>query len=455
MLGVFHVQTAVCFGKRTTGEAFQAVFIPMIFLPKLAFEKDLKYVGPIDWTAEAAKGNKKSTVREWGHAIVFAVVAASIIRTFFFEAYTIPTPSMEKTLLVGDYLFVSKISYGAKLPETPVAMPFVHHTLPLTKATPAYLEWLQLPYFRLPGFGQVKRFDPVVFNYPEGDTVFVDQQAQGFNQCIRDDAYKNFGPNFTEEQFNQQKLFALQNQKYVVRPNDKKENYIKSCVGLPGENLEVRAGIVYINGKAAETPEHMQYGYNVKFSGPVDPNVLRERFNITEKDAQGTDSPDVINIAMEAKTAEELKNSGMVSMVERSITPRGFYLDKNLGTFPNNRNFDWSEDFYGPIHIPKAGETINISAANLPIYEKAIRDYEHNTLSVSNGTILINGKAATSYTFKQNYYWMMGDNRHRSADSRFWGFVPEDHIVGKAVFIWFSKDDVTGIRWNRIFSFAK
>ncbi len=455
MLGVFHVQTASSFDKRTTGEAFQAVFIPMIFLPKLAFSEDLNYVGPIDWKVEAAKGHKKGFAREWGHAIVFAVVAASIIRSFFFEAYTIPTPSMEKTLLVGDYLFVSKVSYGPKLPETPVAMPFVHHTLPFTTATPAYLEWLQLPYFRLPGFGDVKRFDPVVFNFPDGDTILVDNQVQGFNQCARDRAAQVFGGNFTEEQFNQAKKYMLENQKYVVRPNDKKENYIKSCVGLPGENLEVKSGVVYINGKKAETPEHMQYGYNLQFSGPVNPETLKAQYNISVNDFQGTAQQDVFNVAMEASTAERLKASGIVSFIERAVTPKGFYLDKGLQTFPNHRNFDWSEDFYGPIHIPQAGEKIAISMANLPLYEKAIRDYEHNKLEVVNGAIVINGTPATSYTFKQNYYWMMGDNRHRSADSRFWGFVPEDHIVGKAVFIWFSKDSETGIRWNRLFSFAK
>lgn len=454
MLAVFNVQTASSFNRRSNGDNLQAIFIPMIFLPRLAFDKNLSYVGPIDWKAQQAKGVKKGFGREWGHAIVFAVVAASIIRTFFFEAYTIPTPSMEKTLLVGDYLFVSKLSYGAKLPETPVAMPFVHHTLPFTVATPAYLEWLQLPYLRLPGFGSVKRFDPVVFNFPDGDTVFVANQAQGFNQVIRDKAVAMFGPNFTDAQFAEAKQFALKNDQYVVRPNDKKENYIKSCVGLPGENLEVRSGQVFINGKAAETPEHMQYGYNLKFAGPVDPTTLKLQFNISVSDFQGTAEPDVYNVALEPATAERLKVGGIVSFIERSITPLGFYLDKGLQTFPNNRNYNWSEDQYGPIHIPKKGEKIDLNLGNLPLYEKIIRDYECNTLTVSNGAISINGKIVSSYTFKQNYYWMMGDNRHRSADSRFWGFVPEDHIVGKAVFIWFSKDPETGVRWKRLFSLA-
>lgn len=458
MLGVFHVQTSSSFGKWSTSDYLMAVFLPMIFLPQLAYSKGLKYTGPIDWKAETARGNKKPFLTEWGHAIVFAVVAASIIRSFFFEAFTIPSPSMEKSLLVGDYLFVSKVSYGPKLPETPVAMPFVHHTLPGTKATPAYLEWLQLPYFRLPGFGQVERFDPVVFNFPDGDTVMVDQQDQGMNQIVRGAAREQFGENFTPAQFNETKQFILSNYKWVVRPTDKKENYIKSCVGLPGENLEVRAGVVMINGKAIETPEHYQSAYDVVFKSEPNYEFFKKEYNITffdgpNKDAYGAGLQ--WNIAMEQSTADKLKASGLVASIEKAITPKGAYTKGALNVFPNDRRYDWSEDFFGPIHIPKEGESVSINVNNLPLYEKIIRDYEHNTLSLEGNTILINRKPASSYKFKQNYFWMMGDNRHRSADSRFWGFVPEDHIVGKAVFIWFSTDPVSGVRWNRIFHFAK
>ncbi len=296
----------------------------------------------------------------------------------------------------------------------------------------------------------------MVFNFPDGDTVIVADQKQGLNQHARDLAARNAADSgrFTDEEFYQAKQFLLANQKTVIRPNDKKENYIKSCVGLPGENLEVKNGLVFINGKQAEMPEHMQYGYNVKFASTPDWNMLKKQFNISyATDVQP--GGDIYNIALEAKTAEALKTSGIASVVERNITPKGYYLNFGLQTFPNNRQYDWSEDQFGPIHIPKAGEVMNLTLLNLPIYEKAIRDYEHNTLDVRDGVIIINGKPATSYKFKQDYYWMMGDNRHRSADSRFWGFVPEDHIVGKAVFIWFSKDPETGIRWNRLFSFAK
>lgn len=466
MLGVFHVQTASAFNKRSTSDALQAVFIPMIYLPMLAFGKEeLKYVGPIDWKLEEARGRKKGFFREWGHAIVFAVVAAVLIRTFTFEAYTIPTPSMEKTLLVGDYLFVSKLSYGTRLPETPVAIPFVHHTIPGTTATPAFLEWLTLPYYRLPGFGHIERFDPVVFNYPEGDTVIVrndQQEANSFNQIVRNDAAKFYNWDFTNEEFSLVKENMLKNTKYLVRPNDKKENYIKSCVGLPGENLEIRDGVIFINGKAADQPEHYQTSYDVVFSSIPTPELLKSEYGITTSGPENDVAQyveDTVNIAMEPATAERLKVSGFVQSIVRHTTPKGFYNTPNIFgpyvIFPNHPAYDWTEDFFGPLHIPKAGEVIKIDLKNLPLYEKAIRDYEHNTLSVSNGNIMINGKVASEYKFKQNYYWMMGDNRHRSMDSRYWGFVPEDHVVGKAVFIWMSSDPITGIRWNRVFHLAK
>ncbi|MES2628201.1 MAG: signal peptidase I [Bacteroidota bacterium] len=331
MLAVFHVQTASSFNRRSASDSLQAVFIPMVFLPMLAYGDNLHYVGPIDWKAEAAKGNKKSFGREWGHAIVFAVVAAVLIRTFTFEAYTIPTPSMEKTLLVGDYLFVSKLSYGPKLPETPVALPFVHHTIPGTVATPAFLEWLKLPYYRLPGFGHVERFDPVVFNYPDGDTVLIvnnEQQPNGFNQIARMVTVQNYGMGYSSEQFEQVKKFLLENNKYVVRPVDKKENYIKSCIGLPGEELEVREGLVYINGKMIDTPAHSQGSYDVVFASNPDQAMMKSRYNITfggpENDVQQTGEL-TFNIALEPATAAALKTDGVATSVTKHITPKGYY----------------------------------------------------------------------------------------------------------------------------------
>jgi signal peptidase I len=452
MFAVLHIEIANAFGKRSFKDHLMATFLPFVFLPMLAFKETPEFVGPVKW-----KDHKKTMYQEWGHAIVFAVVAATIIRTFFIEAYTIPTPSMEKSLLVGDYLFVSKINYGPKLPNTPVAVPFTHHSLPLTAGTPAYLEWFKLPYFRLPGFGKVERFDPVVFNFPDGDTVLVAMQQQGLNQTSRDQAM-NFSENrgeYSGASVRRAKELLLKHEDYVVRPVDKKENYIKRCVGLPGEYLEVRSGMVYINDQAIEQPEDMQFGYIVKTKDRLNPTFLKQQFNITGSDIQYNSNTQAYHIPMSMDIAEKLSKLDFVISIEKEETQRGEYLKgARLPIFPNHPSYDWTEDFFGPLHIPKSGETIELNMENLPLYRKAITAYEKNTLEMKDGEIFINGELATSYTFKMDYFFMMGDNRHRSADSRFWGMVPEDHVVGKAVFIWFSKDAETGIRWNRIFSFA-
>ena len=449
MLAVMHVELASAFGKRSTKDHLMAIFLPFVLLPLLAKE-DPAYVGPIDW-----KKNKKNFAQEWGHAIVFAVVAATIIRTFFIEAYTIPTPSMEKSLLVGDYLFVSKVNYGAKLPNTPASVPFTHHTLPLTKGTPSYVEWFKLPYFRLPGLGKVERFDPVVFNFPEGDTVLIEMQEQGLNQNARDYAMQMTpGEPYNHENFVKAKKILLENKKWTVRPVDKKDNYIKRCIGLPGDNLEVRNGLVFIDGEKIETPEMMQYAYTVVTKDRLNLNNLKQQFNISPSDVYEIGN-NAYSIPLTNENFNKFKSLDFVVSVERDNTPKGYYANKGLRIFPNVPNYNWSEDNFGPLHLPKAGEKISLNLENLPLYRKAITAYEGNTLEVNNGQILINGKEAQNYTFKMDYFFMMGDNRHRSADSRFWGMVPEDHIVGKALFVWFSKDPYTGIRWDRIFSLAK
>ena len=449
MLAVMHVELASCFGKRTAKDHVMAIFLPFVFLPMLAKENPA-FVGAIDWKAQ-----KKTFAQEWGHAIVFAVVAATIIRTFFIEAYTIPTPSMEKSLLVGDYLFVSKVNYGAKLPNTPVSVPFTHHTLPLTKGTPSYLEWFSLPYLRLPGFGSVERFDPVVFNFPEGDTVLVDMQEQGLNQNARDYASQmRPGQLYSEKSFRESKNILLKNKDWTVRPVDKKDNYIKRCIGLPGDNYEVRQGEVYIDGKKIDSPEKMQYAFNIVTKDRFNLNMLKERYNISPSDVYEYGN-NQYNIPCTQEVANQLKATDIVISIERGVVPKGYYANKGLRVFPNHPKYDWSEDNFGPLHLPAKGESLNLTLENLPLYRKAITAYEGNSLEVKNGAIFINDKEVSSYTFKMNYYFMMGDNRHRSADSRMWGMVPEDHIVGKALFIWFSKDPYTGIRWDRIFSLAK
>lgn len=350
---------------------------------------------------------KKSLIREWTDAIVFAVIAATIIRTFFIEAYTIPTSSMEKSLLVGDFLFVSKVSYGPRIPMTPIAFPFAHHTMPMTESTPAYLDWIKLPYYRLPGFSKIKNNDVVVFNYPMED----------------------------------------------FRPVDKQENYIKRCVGIPGDKLEIRNEVLFVNGVAAEKPERMQFMYHVKTDGSdFNPKALKQ-LDITEG-GRASNMGD-FRIPLTKESFEKMKGFANVVSIDSMYEKNGEYADY---IFPHDPNIPWNVDNYGPIEIPKKDGAIALTIRNISIYKRAIETYEHNKVEIKNNKIYINDKEANSYSFKMDYYFMMGDNRHNSADSRFWGFVPEDHIVGKAVFIWLSLDQneknlFKKIRWNRLFRF--
>jgi signal peptidase I len=358
---------------------------------------------------------KKGFVREWVDAIVFAVIAATIIRLFLIEAYTIPTSSMEKSLLIGDFLFVSKVSYGPRIPNTPLAFPFAHHTMPGTRDMKSYLEWFKLPYMRLPGYTSIKNNDVVVFNYP----------MEGF------------------------------------RPVDKRENYIKRCVAIPGDVLEVKESILFINEEEAYQPEFGQTSYDVQTDGTGFNQLVLRKYDITEGGRVSNNGDFTLTMTKDAK--ENIAQLNNVKSVEPTIAEKGAYAEY---IFPNSdaelkstqsKKFFWNVDNFGPIIIPKKGETVELTAENLPIYERLITFYEHNDLKIEEDKIYINGLETTSYTFQMDYYFMMGDNRHNSADSRFWGFVPEDHIVGKAVFIWLSIDkDATKlfekIRWKRIFN---
>ncbi len=352
-------------------------------------------------------GQRKSATREWIDAIIFAVIAATIIRTFFIEAYTIPTPSMEKSLLVGDFLFVSKVSYGARIPNTPLSFPFAHHTLPVVGGK-SYLEWIKIGYHRLPGFGDVKKGDCVVFNWPA----------------------ENEG-----------------------RPVDKKENYIKRCVGVAGDTLEVRQREVYIDGKKVPSPINSQSSYHVVTDGTGFSEQAIQRIGLNDGEMM---SPIEFNFNLTKEAAKDLKSFGNVKTVEANSVPTGAYQEF---IFPFNQRYNWNVDNFGPIWIPKKGKTININSENIALYRKIIGEYEQNNLEEREGKIIINGKETDSYTFKMDYYFMMGDNRHNSADSRFWGFVPEDHVVGKAVFIWMSWDTngsfLHKVRWSRLFNLVK
>ena len=413
------------------------------------------------WKKRDTKGKKRSALIEWIDALVFAVIAATLIRMFFIEAFTIPTSSMEKSLLVGDYLFVSKVSYGPRVPNTPLSFPFVHHTMPGTKSVKSYLNWVKWPYKRLKGFGEVKRNDCVVFNYPEGDTVIVEYQSElSYYAAISRLAHETRDMDIRrgnevqpyEIYHNNARQDLLNNMDITVRPVDKRENYIKRCVAIPGDTLLVENGNLYINSKAQEKTEHNQYNYIVTTSGSrINPRIL-DRMDIALADRSSL-GQGKFHFPLTDYNAEAMIKMKSIQSVTKLTSPKA---KPNYRIFPHSKNISWNEDFFGPVTMPQKGEEIELNLENLPIYERIIDLYEDNDLVVKDSSIFINGEVVNSYTFKMNYYWLMGDNRHNSADSRYWGFVPEDHVVGKAVFIWLSLDKdkrfLGKIRWNRLFS---
>ncbi len=433
------VEIVKCFNKFSLWEQFLGVVFPFIYLPYLGAKENEVFIDPSD-----RPKIKKTFAREWVDAIIFAVVAATIIRTFLLEAYTIPTSSMEKSLLVGDYLFVSKITYGPKIPNTPLSFPFVHHTLPATENVKSYVEWIKFPFYRFAGFKNVDHNDAVVFNYPAGDTVSTRYQSNVSYYSLVD----KFG---RKRVWTDKRNFG----DIVVRPVDKRENYVKRCIGLPGDTLSIINRQVYLDGKKAVNPEKLQYEYFVTTDGSsINPKIL-DKYDITET-FRGN-RPGEFRFMLTDEAKEEISKLAVVKKVEVSNDNPG---DWNPDIFPNDSAFKWNRDNFGPLYIPAAGVPINLTISNLSLYERLIKTYEGNDLKVENNKILINGKHVTAYTPRFNYYWMMGDNRHNSADSRYWGFVPEDHVVGRAEFIWLSLDQNKSffdgkIRWSRLFSLVK
>ena len=383
-------------------------FIPLVVADVLFFET-------ISWQfwkkKEKKEKKKKSELRTWVEAIAFAVVAAHILRTFFIEAYTIPTSSMEKSMLIGDFLFVSKLAYGPRVPMTPVAVPLVHHTIPGTKKK-SYSEIVKVPYHRMKGLGDIKRNDCVVFNWP----------AEKLN-----------------------------------RPVDKKENYVKRCVGIAGDKIEIVNGQLMVNDEPQAEPEGMkkQFTYNVKTKGSgLNPKLLYKKFDITEG-SRGSNMNEY-NLFLTDEALEGLNEFKNVKSITQNIDTT---YNSPQYYFPNNNDHLWNIDNYGPILIPKKGSSIDLTMENIDLYKDIIEIYEENTLKISENNIYINDSLTSSYKFKMNYYWMMGDNRHNSADSRMWGFLPENHVVGKALFVWMSWDKngkgLNKIRWDRLFSSVK
>jgi len=418
------------FGRFGIGHHAMTVFLPFIYFPYLGFSKEERYAGEM-----VANNYKKSATREWIDAAAFAVVAATLIRTFVFEAYTIPTPSMEKTLLVNDFLFVSKSAYGPRIPNTPIAMPFVHHTMPFVSAK-SYSEWIHIPYTRW--FAEpIKRNDAVVFNFPANDTLINDEINFGSKKTYYD-AIREMG---------RDKVWQNYEDLIITRPVDKRENFIKRCVAIAGDTLEIKNTVLFINGVAQPYPAESELYYNVQTSSPLDEDELQSFGIHTDPEQQEFmgygNGLYIINMTPgEKKKLALLKNvlkiDVQINPVSNSLYP---YYDTAV---------QWSIDNFGSLWVPKKGATIQLTPDNYIRYERCIRTYEGNELENKNGKMYLNGAEATSYTFKMNYYWLMGDNRHNSLDSRYWGFVPEDHVVGKASLIWFSWEK--GPRWKRLFN---
>jgi signal peptidase I len=418
MFPVIWIETLRSFGKKSSLDTFLGIITFGFYIYYINYTQKLDYIADRSLQPENKTADTISS-------LLFAVIVATLVHTYFIQPYTIPTASLEKSLLIGDFLFVSKMNYGARVPMTTVALPMVHDSIPLTKRK-SYSNWPQLPYMRLPGFQTIDRTDIVVFNWPV-DTV-----------------YKFFDTS----------------KRHVLKPVDKKSNYVKRCVGIPGDSLSIKDGIVYIDGKILVMPERAkpQYSYAVALDGktPIDFEYLIKDLDITDEAGFKSELRDTLFLkALTAAGAERLKNVPGIVSVTRQIS-KGV----EDGIFPHINK--WNRDNLGPIYIPQKGKTVALTIETLPFYKRIITEYEKNDngekndLKVTGNEIRLNGAIVNSYTFKQNYYWMMGDNRHNSEDSRYWGYVPEDHIVGKPIFIWMSWDTngkgLNKIRWDRVFT---
>lgn len=415
----------------------------------------------IPWDAWKKTNNPTlKSIYDWIDDIIFALVAVYFINLFIFQNYQIPSSSLEKSLLVGDYLFVSKVSYGPRVPNTPLSFPLVQNTLPILNCK-SYLDWPSWDYKRVAGLGQIQRNDIVVFNFPAGDTVATLQQNPDYYTLVQ--MYGREAVRMNKQSFGE----------IIYRPVDKRENYVKRCVGLPGDSLSIRNNQVYINGKAAQNPKNMQLNYFVETETPLTETMFRN-WGVSRDDYMPYGQPctvtdpetlSFLGFQPNANGAYNLvyrfpMTETMVAQVKKLPSVKKVIVEPEIigGTmyYPVDYDNGWTRDNYGPIWIPKRGATIELTPENLALYRRCIKNYEHNELEEKDGVVYINGEKATTYTFQYDYYWMMGDNRHNSADSRSWGFVPEDHIVGKPIMIWLSLDKDRslfdgGIRWNRLF----
>lgn len=409
-----------------------------------------KYMYRLFWRRHKELKHEKKAYRitmEWVEAIVFAVVVTSFIKLFIFGMYVIPTSSMERTLLVGDYLYVSKLKYGPQVPNTPLSFPLVHNMMPFSQTKKSYSEKIKWDYHRLKGFSQVKLGDVVVFNFPAGDTVVLGRQSETYYDILRD-YQRSFGA-----KEGRSKLFK--EYEVISHPVDKRENYVKRCVGMPGDSVAVVDATLFVNGKTLDNLPNVQHNYIIQTNGTPISQTALEEMGIAKVDILYDNSSGSYYLPLTEENKKRVEGMSNVTNVfqSKSKAPSPY-------VFPHNEKYPWNGDNYGPIWIPKKGTTVKLTLDNLPLYRTIIENYELHRVNLVGGAIFIDDTQVDDYTFEMDYYFMMGDNRDNSADSRYWGFVPEDHIVGKASFIWMSTDQDKGsfpfnIRWKRMFTKIK
>jgi signal peptidase I len=432
-----------------------------LLLLGLAVIYDIYVTEKVNWSFWKRRDGKNHVVVEWLDALIFAVIAVTLINIFLFQNYRIPTGSMEKSLLIGDHLFVSKLAYGPRMPNTPIAFPFTQHTMPLTKGK-SWSDIIKWPYKRLAGTGKVKNNDPIVFNFPAGDTVVVEDQVTSYYEIVRrtarDYKYREFTSSAKAQSdtyyMDQARKDIKERNNVIYRPVDRRDNYVKRCIGIPGDTILIKEGVVFVNGKQLAENKTQQTTYGINTNGTtINPKTF-ERLNISRADQQLFMGAYILPLTRE--NAEKISKFSNVTDVKAIYARAGEYAPH---IFPYSKVLRWNEDNFGPLWIPSKGATVKIDTSNICIYERIIDVYENNDLSIRGDKIFINNIPSESYTFKMDYYWMMGDNRHNSADSRYWGFVPEDHIIGKPKFIWLSIDKeakgLSKIRWGRMFMKAR
>ncbi|MFN3916638.1 MAG: signal peptidase I [Flavobacteriales bacterium] len=471
LLVVMHVELARSYGRRAWHDTLVAVTLPHYTILSLALDTKIRYTGPVDY-----KGVHRSRGAEWLDAFVFALIAAFIIRVYTFELYKIPTGSMEKSMMIGDYLLVSKINYGPRVPNTPLSIPFFHNNIPGVNWN-SYFDWLPTKYTRLPGFQNIKRNDVVVFNFPANDTAINDPYYGGhtYSQIVRNNGFEIWlrnNPNKNPFDFEKEKARYFEMVRKDIdnqfglktRPVDKRENYIKRCVAIAGDSISIVNGKIYINGKENELSPTGQYVYSMKLNNVFDDFEIKKNLDINRDPSRYSQGLAHVKMAMSESVAEKIARYPNVDSIWIDWKEKGYYnnfkseygmMPQYLPIFPNHMEIDWTEDNFGPLYLPKKGDKIELTKENALIYRRAIEAYEGNKFEEKTDGVYLNSKLATEYTFKMDYYWLMGDNRHESADSRFWGYVPVNHVVGKAIFIFYSSDPETGSRWNRAFSLIK